>query len=259
MCGQCTRLGHNCDYIPRLSFRDDTQRVVERMQEVSIVGNSIWDCQSSPIYTRIWLTIAATSPAPTEGSFDSGGDDLPPFAQLATDEDREKKAVLSSPGTYHVVVNPDSFQHLPEYSDDPEIKKEKHVPLRRPSIATSLASSLGREAPSLNGPVPGDPNTVVLPKFEDVLRRTATKDRSPPSPILSKIKTEESDLANDVQEHESTDDRYLRQFRQVVWKQVVPAEIEHVDGMEHSSAAIMESEASFFPPVSLSIILKEVD
>lgn len=45
ICGQCSRLGHNCDYIPRLSFRDDTPRVVERMQEVSIVGSSIWDGQ----------------------------------------------------------------------------------------------------------------------------------------------------------------------------------------------------------------------
>lgn len=45
ICGQCSRLGHLCDYSPRLSFRDDTPRVVERMQEVSIVGNSIWDCQ----------------------------------------------------------------------------------------------------------------------------------------------------------------------------------------------------------------------
>jgi Fungal Zn(2)-Cys(6) binuclear cluster domain len=45
VCGQCSRLGHNCDYSPRLSFRDDTPRVVERMQEVSIVGSSIWDCQ----------------------------------------------------------------------------------------------------------------------------------------------------------------------------------------------------------------------
>jgi hypothetical protein len=45
VCGQCSRLGHHCDYSPRLSFRDDTPRVVERMQEVSIVGSSIWDCQ----------------------------------------------------------------------------------------------------------------------------------------------------------------------------------------------------------------------
>lgn len=46
VCGQCSRLGHVCDYNPRLSFRDDTQRVVERMQEVSIIGSSIWDCMS---------------------------------------------------------------------------------------------------------------------------------------------------------------------------------------------------------------------
>lgn len=42
-CSQCTRLGHACDYSPRLSFRDDTPRVVERMQDVSTIGNSIWD------------------------------------------------------------------------------------------------------------------------------------------------------------------------------------------------------------------------
>lgn len=43
VCGQCTRLGHNCDYSPRLSFRDDTPRVVERMQDVTVVSSSIWD------------------------------------------------------------------------------------------------------------------------------------------------------------------------------------------------------------------------
>src|SRR2546423_943477 len=42
-CVQCTRLGHTCDYSPRLSFRDDTPRVVERMQDVSTLGSSVWD------------------------------------------------------------------------------------------------------------------------------------------------------------------------------------------------------------------------
>ena len=40
---QCSRLGHTCDYSPRLSFRDDTPRVVERMQEISTVGSSVWE------------------------------------------------------------------------------------------------------------------------------------------------------------------------------------------------------------------------
>ena len=55
VCGQCTRLGHNCDYSPRLSFRDDTPRVVERMQEVSVVGSSIWDCMSIKASGDFWL------------------------------------------------------------------------------------------------------------------------------------------------------------------------------------------------------------
>lgn len=46
VCGQCSRLGHNCDYNPRLSFRDDTLRVKERMAEVTVVGSAVWDRQS---------------------------------------------------------------------------------------------------------------------------------------------------------------------------------------------------------------------
>ena len=56
VCGQCSRLGHVCDYSPRLSFRDDTPRVVERMAEVSIVGSSIWDCQYVSSESGCWLT-----------------------------------------------------------------------------------------------------------------------------------------------------------------------------------------------------------
>src|ERR1700754_2724477 len=90
---------------------------------------------------------SANSPALTETSPTSVPlDDLPPFATLTTDEDREKKAERSSPGTYNVVVNQDSFQHLPEYTDDPEVKRELLSPMRRGSLATSLGSSLSREA-----------------------------------------------------------------------------------------------------------------
>lgn len=43
VCGQCARLGHSCDYSPRLAFRDDTPRVRERMQDVTVISNTIWD------------------------------------------------------------------------------------------------------------------------------------------------------------------------------------------------------------------------
>jgi hypothetical protein len=31
------------DYNPRLAFKDDTSRIVERMQEVSKTGSIVWD------------------------------------------------------------------------------------------------------------------------------------------------------------------------------------------------------------------------
>ena len=53
-CAQCTRLGHTCDYSPRLSFRDDTPRVVERMQDVSTLGSSVWDRKYLARASRHW-------------------------------------------------------------------------------------------------------------------------------------------------------------------------------------------------------------
>jgi hypothetical protein len=50
VCGQCARLGHTCDYSPRLAFRDDTPRVLERMQDLMIVTSSVWDCQCISLF-----------------------------------------------------------------------------------------------------------------------------------------------------------------------------------------------------------------
>lgn len=253
VCAQCSRLGHNCDYSPRLAFRDDTPRIVERMQDFTNVASSVWD-PNSPA-----LTENSTSSAPL--------DDLPPFATLTTDEDREKKAERSSPGTYNVVVNQDSFQHLPEYSDDPEIKRELLSPMRRGSQATSLGSSLSREAAVEGVPVPGDPNIVVLPKFEDITRRgtfSTNQARSPISPTVKQtiIKIEDLEEAVILEEPEvlagssriDQEARYFQQFRQVVWKQLVPAELDQRDGMVRSSADILEAAATTFPPLHHAIL-----
>ncbi|KIV95341.1 hypothetical protein, variant 1 [Exophiala mesophila] len=249
VCGQCTRLGHNCDYSPRLAFRDDTPRVLERMQEVTIVTSSIWD---------------SNSPAMTETSNTSttAVDDLPPFASLTTDEEREKKAEKSSPGTYNVVVNQDSFQHLPEYGDDSEVKKEFLSPLRRGSVATSLSSGIGRDQTSESAAASTDPNIVVLPRFEDVARRTtfgSTVSRPHLSPLLKQnsFKLESSEEAAITEEPEKMDTTqstsqeaiYSRQFRHVVWKQLVPAELGQLDGMLGSSVHLLEAAAATFTPL----------
>ena len=43
----CSRLGHPCDYNPRLSFKDDTPRVLEKMSGVTKSGGPVWDRMSS--------------------------------------------------------------------------------------------------------------------------------------------------------------------------------------------------------------------
>ncbi|KIW42503.1 uncharacterized protein PV06_06048 [Exophiala oligosperma] len=248
-CGQCSRLGHTCDYSPRLAFRDDTARVRERMQDITVVTNTIWD---------------SNSPARTDTSAGSVQiDDLPPFATLTTDEDREKKAERSSPGTYNVVVNQDSFQHLPEYSDEPSIKRESVVPLRRASIAATHVNNSGRDVVVEGIPLAGDPNIVVLPRFEDMARRntfSSSKDlRSPLSPFARHqfIKKEDSDEIAIVDEpmsmledgFDSQEEQYSQQFRHVVWKQLVPAELDQADGMMRSSVGLLETAARVFPPL----------
>lgn len=267
MCGQCDRLGHNCDYNPRLSFRDDTPRVVERMQDVTTIEKSIWDRQYHPSTHQACTNPSpASSPHQTDGGAAAPADDLPPFATLTTDEDRERKAERMSPGTYNVVVNPESFQHMPEYSEDPDIKSSRLSPLRRGSLATSLASSLGKESPLDGASASGDPNIVVLPRFEDTARRATSQWRDPRSPtsllLPGKIKIEEQDSPADVTMmrrtiishpvHEEQDSRYLEQFRNVVWKQLVQAEpgSTATNPNPSSSADVMEQVAAQFPPVS---------
>lgn len=246
-------MSHSCDYNPRLSFRDDTSRVVERMQDVTVAGSYVWDrqCKSRAVDGHANNGSGVASPAPSNVS--SAVDDLAPFATLLTDEDRERKAEASPPGTFHVIVNPDSFQHLAEYTlDDNGQRSPIGGGLRRSSLAVSLASSLGRE-PSFEAiAVPGDPNIVILPRFEDLSRRPTRELRSPISPTSAAIslrpgvKQEGSDESLPARNANLTS---LRHFRDHVWKILVP--LEH--GLD-SSIGLLDEAAAAFPPVrNLSI------
>ncbi|ERF75071.1 hypothetical protein EPUS_04853 [Endocarpon pusillum Z07020] len=257
---QCTRLGHTCDYSPRLSFRDDTPRVVERMQDVSTLGSSVWD---------------PTSPTATEApSSVSGPDDLPAFATLRTDEEREKKAECTSPGTYNVIVNPESFQHLPEYGDDAEVKILRLSPLRRGSLAASMASSQGREPGVDNShQVDGvyqdseDPNVVILPRFEDATRRATLQWKDFHSPTPPRLTTHSSgasipilDSLADTEPTQSLmqraaeggqDAHLLQHFRNHIWQQL--AQVEHESmaqaSIRGSGIEVLEHAARLFPPL----------
>lgn len=244
VCGQCARLGHTCDYSPKLTFRDDTNRVVERMQDVTVAGSAVWDRQS--LLHKVWLCANASATgtdSPTPSSVGSAVDDLPPFASLLTDEERERKAGASNPGTYNVVVSPESFQHLPEYSDAFSSTRESISPLRRGSIA----SSVGRDSPIEALPLAGDPNVVILPRFEDLSRRSTRELRSPTSPISigrPMFKREQGGRSP----INASDKQLLQHFRDVVWKRLVPPEHD-----TESSVSLLDEVGASFPPVRVLI------
>lgn len=189
-----------------------------------------------------WPGIA--SPAPS--STGSVTDDLGPFATLLTDEDRERKAEASTPGTFNVIVNTQSFQNLADHSANNAEGRRYSLPvLRRTSIATSLASSYGRDSMMEAIALPDDPNTVILPRFEDLSRRSTKELKSPSSSVESippTIKLEDSEPPVSLPSPEVTT---LKHFRDVVWKQLVPPEHE-----PDSSIILLDEAAAHFPPVS---------
>ena len=215
----------------------------------------------------------ATSPTSTDTSTGSAiaPDDLPPFATLTTDEERERKAEWTSPGTYNVVVNPDSFQHLPEYTDDAEVKSLHLSPLRRGSLAASMASSHGNEALLVDGVAPGlvgsgeDPNVVILGRFEDTNRRTIVQPKEPRSPTSLRQSSSNSEQP-EMEAHYAPDPtnslifkaanggedfNLLLQFRNVVWKQLTQIEAEkpEITPHEHVAVNVFEHAAAYFPPL----------
>ncbi|KAL2064833.1 hypothetical protein VTL71DRAFT_3973 [Oculimacula yallundae] len=144
------------DYHPRVAFKDDTPRILERTQQVSTTGSHVWDpdAQDQDPKSRV-----------TE-------DTLPPFSTLTTDDERERKAESREPGTFVVVANLTSFSDLPEY------RVESSGSTRRASGYSdyeadndghnSLSDSIHEEG--------DDPNVVILKTFEDPFRK-------PPTPV----------------------------------------------------------------------------
>lgn len=215
------------------------------MQEVTVGGSAIWDRQSVLLYSLQSANVLLGGASPAPSSVGSAVDDLAPFATLLTDEDRERKAEASPPGTFNVIVNPDSFNHLAEYvADGAESKRSEAIEPRRASIATSLASSLGRDSVMEGIALAGDPNIVILPRFEDSGRRSMRDLRAfnlDATTTRPTIKQEDSD---EGWSSRSPDLTTLRHFRDHVWKQLIPPEHE-----PDSSIELLDEAAAKFPPV----------
>ena len=150
------------------------------------MGSFVWDRKFPHILSRgssSVTVVAASSARSVEISPPqlAEEDTFPPFASLTNDEDRERKAELKAPGTYHIVVNPSSFAGLEERSDG----------VKEINPTTEVSSGLHRSegtAKRLRSPTPSvdvaqDPDIVILSKFEDNTRRL------PPWPANSRYST----------------------------------------------------------------------
>ncbi|KAF2156969.1 hypothetical protein K461DRAFT_263929 [Myriangium duriaei CBS 260.36] len=139
-------LNKTCDWEQRWKFDDSTRSTQEKFSNVNTIGNAVWD----PLASRTTHSYGFKTPR---------HDSLPSFADLTTDEDRERKAEANAPGTYNVIVNPESFSRMPEYARSDES--------RRPSVQSTHGPLGSQELETGRLFVSGDPNTIVLTRFED--------------------------------------------------------------------------------------------
>jgi len=211
-----------------------------------------------------WETANTPLGSPTYKSEAGREDNLPAFATLTNDEDRERKAENNMPGTYSVIVTPRSFADLPEYAASSGIP-----------TSTSNQQSTRRETRTLSNPISSrtsaqsDPNVVVLDRFEDLSTTTSPSSSIfPPSgqgglpdsmqhmslsilpamPAPSRSTTPTTRTA--------AESRLVLHFRSYIIDRLVPTSIKDSrNGSPRSSPIgdIFETEANKFPPVSLTI------
>ncbi|KAK1143794.1 hypothetical protein N8T08_006045 [Aspergillus melleus] len=157
------------------------------------------------------------------------GDHLPSFKMLISDEDRERKAEASIPGTYHVIVIPESFADLPEYTEgtlERDIGDQVSYPLLiNGETSQACLVSAG-----------DDPNVVILKTFRDTRRPSPAHRKCSAQPLdsdsqSSPIRTPSTTssvqaIAHDNlqvwPEPENIDGLLHRHFRDVVWAQLIP-------------------------------------
>ncbi|EME39143.1 hypothetical protein DOTSEDRAFT_75032 [Dothistroma septosporum NZE10] len=256
-CGPCSRLNRECDWDYRWNFSDATPTTQGKFSNVITSGNAVWDPAVRQRYSA--------SPLPEEV------DHLPEFACLASDEERERKAEAHKPGTFGVIVTPESFLDLPEYASS--VPHES----RRASGASHGSNSSARgsyRSPRLGlkrGVTLSDPNTIVLDRFED-------------SPVISPISCPRSDdrrrasfpevpqrlsittsafssgsfTAPQTPIFRSADDHLLAHFKQYIVPRLAqpqPRQVASIPGIVPSSTArnTLELEAHRFRPLHNAI------
>lgn len=190
---------------------------------------------------------------------------------LTSDDERERKAEASYPGTYYVIVNPESFSSLPEYADDASSVDLNigHLKIRRGSSSTLSQKDDIHSISEIN-----DPNAIILDTFEDNTHRSSLanwrRTRLSPASDITSASILASPTSFPAEQHGSMtsdpapagysgqEELLLAHFRDVVWKQLIQGQSCHDLFSPLSSpitpgVEIFEELASTFQPVSRAI------
>ncbi len=189
-------------------------------------------------------------------------DDLPPFHALTTDDEREKKAETQSPGTFGVVVTPESFADLPEYAISSPNSRRMSFQSRASSLPTQVFDNpLSRTLT--------DPNVVVLDRFEDVpvtptgpfqitspARRTSLPQGLEYLSISKSLSGSAATRNHVLPSTARSDSHLIAHFRHYIIPRLVQPQA--AIGMNNhispwSTADSFETEATRFQPVSASL------
>ncbi|KAG9664156.1 hypothetical protein KCU95_g2147, partial [Aureobasidium melanogenum] len=154
---------------------------------------------------------------------------LPAFAELDNEDERERKALTQPPGTFNVILTPDSFGRLPEYGG-----------LIRRYRSGSGSSRYGFSE---------DPNLIVLSEFEDTPYFMALPERNPsfatyPTPVSCA-----SSVPREFTNYGTTDiDEVMAHYREFISKRMMPLG-SRFKLSECGQEDVIVIEARSFPPL----------
>ena len=191
---------------------------------------------------------------------------MPAFAVLTSDDERERKAETRRPGTFGVVVTPESFADLPEYAATSPTESG-----RRASIQSS-ASSLANYGTSLvRAPTRSqtDPNVVILDRFEDATpppsallpsptdsRRPSLHDRIQYLTIATSLPVPQTLLSTSpLTQLSPLGDPFVSHFRHYVLPRLIQPQVNDMpyDILTTRTKDIFEIEAQRFTPLHQAI------
>ena len=222
-CGSCTRLNKDCGWGQRWKFDNLSIRTQRRNKHVSTEGSPSWDDSNSSHISARRLYVRHN-------------ESLPRFTELNSEDDREKKALTQPPGTYNVVLTPDSFSQLPEYG----------------GLIRRFRSSSAGSQPGSTHILTDDPNLIILSEFEDTPYFMALPDRKPSFVDCTAQISFVPMIQRDFLSHGTREvDNCMTHYKDFISKKIMPLGSKfRLSDCGHEDVVVLQSHS--FQPVSLS-------